>query len=88
MRKQQEWVEIFLCTELPGLNARPTDVRTPLMLGVVAGGPRFDSSSFALCSCVMLAQDLALSPDGSMLLTGSDDNTAKVFSTAGGSAAS
>jgi len=32
-------------------------------------------------------QDLALSPDGSMLLTGSDDNTAKVFLTAGGSAA-
>lgn len=31
-----------------------------------------------------LSQDLALSPDGSMLLTGSDDHTAKVFATAGG----
>jgi angio-associated migratory cell protein len=28
-------------------------------------------------------QDLALSPDGGMLLTGSDDGTAKVFMTAG-----
>jgi ribosome assembly protein SQT1 len=28
-------------------------------------------------------QDVALSPDGSMLLTGSDDGTAKVFLTAG-----
>ena len=29
-------------------------------------------------------QDLAVSPDGSMILSGSDDNTAKVFMTAGG----